>query len=777
MISEAVNRGKLDTRIDISQYDGDFSLITEGINETLEKTVTIFDDIGTKLTLLSSGKFLEEEEEEEEEEVLYVGDYEIFKQTQRKITRILSQLIKDSDMMNEAASLGTLDVRIDTTAYKGDFALITNGINETMEETVLRLRNIGNILNKLSAGNFMVEEEEEEVKWYGDYAILKKSTDELHGYISSLSTDLDQFNKAVENDNFDFVIDSAKYKGYFALITKGINQNRELTKKDLWLKDGIAQLNKSILSKNNLYEQMDVAITTICEYLDASMGAFYLYDENTRLLTLEANYAFVSKDGLCDVYSLDRNNKYEFGMIGQVAKSNTPHHGALSSQLIDINGKRIKPQDVYIYPIIYREKLLGVLNISSLEEFSDIQIQFLEDSNLVIAATLYASIQANSTINLLGTTKEQAQELQAQKDNLEKQKTKLEEFSTSLETKNLEVEQKAFELEESNKYKSEFLANMSHELKTPLNSIIVLSNLLKGDDSLNLTEERAGQLRTINTSGEELLELINGILDLSKIEAKMTSIHVEEFNLKDELTDMYYGFKPVLGEYNLEMKIDLDDKISRIKTDKIKLKQILKNFISNAMKFTPAGKSVTINTKMLDDSTLPICISVIDEGMGIAKDKQDMIFEAFKQVDGSTSREFGGTGLGLSISRELAHLLGGKITLESEIDQGSVFSLLLPLEIDLSGFDESQIDIVEVPKFNEDLFNKVYEKKVLLLYDNIDDWIELVRSCEAINVSVLTAANDMELKHCFEDETLKDYIYVDGLNKSLDEVMKLIKEA
>ncbi|MFV5699698.1 response regulator [Flavobacterium sp. ZT3R17] len=275
--------------------------------------------------------------------------------------------------------------------------------------------------------------------------------------------------------------------------------------------------------------------------------------------------------------------------------------------------------------------------------------------------------------------KQQQEELQMTNEELEEQTQSLEEKNKEVEASKNDIEQKTKQLEISSKYKSEFLANMSHELRTPLNSLLILSKDLSENRKKNLDDVQVESAEIIYKSGHDLLVLINEVLDLSKIEAGKMSINVEKIALKNFTDNLLRDFKHQAQQKGLELVCKLATALPEfIHTDSQRLNQILKNLISNAIKFTEKG-SVTIRIDPNTETTLNI--SVTDTGIGISEDKQTAIFEAFQQAEGGTSRKYGGTGLGLSISRELAKLLESEIKVSSTIDEGSTFSLIIPLEI------------------------------------------------------------------------------------------------
>jgi CheY-like chemotaxis protein len=382
-------------------------------------------------------------------------------------------------------------------------------------------------------------------------------------------------------------------------------------------------------------------------------------------------------------------------------------------------------------PILFEGQVRAVLELASLDNFSDIHLNFLEQLTESIGIVLN-TIEANMrTENLLKQSQSLAKELQLQQEELtetnkrleqqaktlqasenlltkqqeELQQTnqELEEKASLLATQNAEVEQKNREIEQArlsleekaeqlaltSKYKSEFLANMSHELRTPLNSLLILSKLLAENAEGNLTAKQVEFSRTVHSAGSELLMLINDILDLSKIESGTITVDLSDLLLSDLKDDLNRTFHQIAEDKRLDFSIEIDEEAGRsMYTDSKRLQQVLKNLLSNALKFTESG-SVKLsiapadagwhgNHAMLGKAGRVLAFKIQDTGIGIAPNKQKIIFEAFQQADGTTSRKYGGTGLGLAISRELANLLGGEITVESELNHGSTFTFFVP---------------------------------------------------------------------------------------------------
>ncbi|HIP53459.1 MAG TPA: response regulator, partial [Chromatiales bacterium] len=319
---------------------------------------------------------------------------------------------------------------------------------------------------------------------------------------------------------------------------------------------------------------------------------------------------------------------------------------------------------------------------------------------------------------------------------------------------NRELVQHAAQLEESNKYKSEFLANVSHELRTPLNSILLLSKLLS-DSNSDLNPEQKKQAQVIHEAGTDLKNLIDNILDLSRIEARQATFSLDHVDLEALLQELIELMQPQFTAKGLALKLETEADAPRsVLTDGDKVRQIIKNFLSNAVKFTTDG-CVVVALRRSGDPERPVRIEVDDTGIGIPDDKQALIFEAFKQADGSTSRRFGGTGLGLTISRELAELIGGRIELESIPGEGSAFSLLLPLEFDRAEVEPERIDEQEQESPSlaintpEVLF---HGERVLLVDDDVRNLLALTPLLESWGLKVLAAADGAEALETLQEE-------------------------
>jgi len=523
----------------------------------------------------------------------------------------------------------------------------------------------------------------------------------------------------------------------FNSMMENLKVSKKNTHEQNWLQEGINQLSDNMQGDQELDELARNVISFLCRYLDAQTGAYYVVRE--KKIKLTGSYAFSTRKGFKNEFSFGE------GVVGQAVLekqtleiSDVPEdYLAISSGL----GETV-PRHISVVPLIWNNKVSLVLEFCTLKPFSLLHKKFIKSVSPAVSVAAQTAISMDQTRDLLEKTQVQAEELQAREEELrdsnrlleeqardlkqsqkilqnsqsqleqkneqlnaqqeelrvtneelEEQAQDLKNSQYQLDTKNRELEaaqskleQRAQQLSISSKYKSEFLANMSHELRTPLNSILILAKLLADNQDGNLSEKQVEFSGTIYDSGKELLNLINEILDLSKIEAGKMETHIDVISLKDFIDDLKRKFNPLALQKELAFTIETSEAPDEWQSDRQKLGQIVKNLLSNAFKFTSSGHvKVTIGIPVTDTkfitpklkATDALVISVLDSGIGIPEAGKDLIFEAFQQVDGTTSRKYGGTGLGLTISRELARLLGGDLQVESKEGVGSTFTLYI----------------------------------------------------------------------------------------------------
>jgi CheY-like chemotaxis protein/methyl-accepting chemotaxis protein len=549
---------------------------------------------------------------------------------------------------------------------------------------------------------------------YAGYKMADNSNDELRLIFNSLININESFREVTQSANevasgnyaLDIVPRSDKDELGNSLKTMAVSlrETSAENEKHNWLTMGKNQLNERLSGDQGIEELAGNTVTFLCNYLHANIGTIYLYNNDEKELELVGQYA--SSSGA----DIKKSFLPGEGLIGQVVVEGKQIELAnVQDQQMRITSSVLnaKPAHLIITPFSFEGKTMGAIETGKLTPFSKTEKEFINSSMESIGISVNSAIARKRIQELLEETRTQSEELQAQQEELRQANEELEEQSQnlkqqqeelqmtneeleeqtqSLELKNKEVElsradieQKTKQLEISSKYKSEFLANMSHELRTPLNSLLILSKDLSDNKKKNLTTDQVESAEIIYNSGQDLLVLINEVLDLSKIEAGKMTLSVERLTLKQFANELTRNFKHQTDKKGLGFTVTLQNGLPEaIRTDSKRLDQIIKNLMSNAIKFTENG---SIQVTIQSEGENRIAIAVKDTGIGVPAEKQMAIFEAFHQGDGSTSRKYGGTGLGLSISRELVKLLGGEIKLTSKVNEGSVFTIILPVEL------------------------------------------------------------------------------------------------
>ncbi|MER3434701.1 MAG: two-component system sensor histidine kinase/response regulator [Leptolyngbya sp. ERB_1_1] len=553
----------------------------------------------------------------------------------------------------------------------------------------------------------------------------------LNHHISRPLTRVSQTAEKIADGDLSAQLPALDRQDEVGILTRTFNQmvenlraSLEKSDRQTWLQSNLAQFSHLIQGERNLEAVSRLMLSHLAPLVGAQHGAFYVMDteQSPPVLKLLGSYAYQERKQLSNQFHLGE------GLVGQCAiEKQRILLTDVPSDYIRIRSGLgdARPLNVIVLPVLFENEVVSVIELASFHAFTELQLTLLDRLCQSIGVVLKAISSNAKTQLLLAESQALAEELQSQQEELYRSNRQLQEQTRALEEselrlqkqqeelkvsneelqqlneeleekaellasqkreverKNGEIDQamlalqeKAEQLEVSSKYKSEFLANMSHELRTPLNSLLILAKILSDNADQNLTDKQVEYSRTIYSSGNDLLTLINDILDLAKIESGTIAIDIEPLNLTDLQLSLDRTFRQIANSKGLAFSIERDPQAPEvISTDSKRLQQILKNLLANAFKFTEQG-SVTVRIGSTQDRQVFFAVS--DTGIGIPPEKQQLIFEAFQQVDGTTSRKYGGTGLGLSISRELAHRLGGSLQVTSELDRGSTFTLYLP---------------------------------------------------------------------------------------------------
>jgi signal transduction histidine kinase/HAMP domain-containing protein/CheY-like chemotaxis protein len=658
---EVGTEGQLGGQANVTGVSGTWKDLTDNVNSMAANLTDQVRNIATVATAVAHGDLSQKITVDAQGEIL---------ELKTTLNRMVGQLSAFADevtrVAREVGTEGQLGGQADVPGVSGTWKDLTDNVNQLAANLTTQVRAIAEVSTAVTRGDLS---QRIDVSARGEVAELK-----------------DTINQMIVN------------------LSETTEQN---TAQD-WLKTNIASISTMLQGQRDVAAVASQIMSHVTPLVEAHSGAFYCAErpdgapESDTELRLLASYAYSDRHTVSNRFSIGE------GLVGQAALERTPIvvTGAPEDYVVRSGLGQAAPVNVLVLPVLFEDELMGVLEFASLTAFTPTSRQLLDELVETLGIVLHTIEATMRTEELLeesqGLTQElqaQSEELQAQQEELQQTNEELEEKAELLETQkraieltNAEIERARAEVEEraeqlalSSRYKSEFLANMSHELRTPLNSMLILSRLL-ADEGETLSDEQREFAETIHRAGNDLLDLINDILDLSKIEAGRMDVTPAIVKITEVVLPVKQGLEQVAADKDLPLRIQLEDGPAELYTDIRRLQQILKNLISNAIKFTEEGEVRVRVSSEVDTSQLPdhlhgaevVAFHVSDTGIGISDELRQVIFEAFQQGDGSRSRRHGGTGLGLSISRELALLLGGTLTLDSTVGEGTTFSLYLP---------------------------------------------------------------------------------------------------
>ncbi|MER7205416.1 HAMP domain-containing protein [Streptosporangium sp. NPDC000239] len=646
---EVGTEGRLGGQADVKGVSGTWKALTESVNVMADNLTAQVRSIAEVTTAVAKGNLSQKIRVDARGEILELKDT-----INTMVDQLSSFAAEVTRVAREVGSEGRLGGQAEVEGVSGTWKRLTENVNELAGNLTRQVRAIAEVTSAVTSGD-----------------LTRSITVDASGEVAELK------------DNINSMVKSLRE-------TTLANQEQD------WLKSNLAHISGLMQGHRDLAVVAELVMNELAPLVRAQHGTFLLAEEAGGRSELRVVGGYGHRD---------TSRRYGFGesLVGQAALAKRPilvediadGYLTISSSL-----GAAGPVNLIILPIIVEDQVLGVIELASLNRFTPVHRAFLEQLVGTIGVNVNTIVANARTDSLLAESQRLATELQMGQEELQRSNAELEEKAELLarqnrdiETKNREIEQARQELEErakqlalASKYKSEFLANMSHELRTPLNSLLILAQLLAQNPARNLTAKQVEYANVIHSAGTDLLQLINDILDLSKIEAGKMNVSVEPLPLRRLLDYVEATFRPLTTEKGLRFDVTIaPDVPGELLMDEQRLRQVVRNLLSNAVKFTERG-SVGLRIELIEETDLlgvpgqeVLAFHVVDTGIGIAEENLSQIFDAFQQADGTTSRRYGGTGLGLSISREIAALFKGEIRAVSVLGQGSTFSLRLPV--------------------------------------------------------------------------------------------------
>ncbi|MFI9567749.1 HAMP domain-containing protein [Streptomyces rishiriensis] len=706
-VATAVARGDLSQKITV-EAKGEVAALADVIN-TMVDTLSAFADEVTRVAreVGTEGRLGGQAQVPN-----VAGTWKDLTDNVNSMANNLTGQVRNIALVTTAVARGDLSKKIDVDA-RGEILELKTTINTMVDQLSAFADEVTRVAREVGTeGRLGGQAEVEGVS--GTWKRLTENVNELAGNLTRQVRAIAEVTSAVAEGDLTRSItvvasgEVADLKDNINSMVESLRETTRANQEQDWLKTNLARISGLMQGHRDLPVVAELIMDELVPLVSAQFGAFHLAEDGPEgpELRLVGAYGYPADDA--------RPTRIPFGrsLVGQAARSRRtitvdelpPGYVTVSSGLGEV-----EPSALLLLPIVFEGQVLGVIELASVTSFTQTHVDFLEQLRVTIGVNVNTIVANARTDELLDESQRLTAELQARSAELQSQQEELQHSNAELEekasllvaqnrdieAKNLQIEQARQELEAraqqlslASKYKSEFLANMSHELRTPLNSLLILAQLLAQNPSRNLTPKQVEYAGIIHSAGSDLLQLINDILDLSKVEAGKMDVSPERVSLRQLIEYVEATFRPMTSQKSLEFVIDTAAGApADLLTDDSRLRQVLRNLLSNAVKFTEQG-SVELRIEPASDEEVPggvvrggtvVAFRVKDTGIGIPEQQLETIFGAFQQADGTTSRKYGGTGLGLSITREIAHLLGGAVTVDSTPGRGSTFTLYLPV--------------------------------------------------------------------------------------------------
>ena len=640
---EVGTEGKLGGQAEVRGVSGTWKDLTVSVNSMADNLTDQVRNIAQVTTAVAQGDL--------SQKITVDARGEIF-QLKSTINKMVDQLsafaAEVTRVAREVGTEGRLGGQAEVEGVSGTWKRLTESVNQLASNLTTQVRSIADVATAVTQGD-----------------LTRTITVDAAGEVGDLKDNINQMIVTLRE-------------------TTRSNQDQD------WLKSNLARIGAMLQGHRDLRALSQLIMSELTPLVTAQQGAFFMADPGSEgddcLFRLIAGYGYRGQNGLPTEWRTGE------GLVGQAAleKKSIVVDVPSGAARISTGLTEAEALNVVVLPVVFEDQVLAVMELASFKPFSGLTRAFLDQIVETVGIVLNTIVATMRTEELLAQSQSLTRELRSQSDELQRQQRELQHTNAEIELARRELEERAEQLALSSRYKSEFLANMSHELRTPLNSLLILAKLLAENTDGSLSDRHVEFATSIYDAGNDLLSLISDILDLSKVEAGKMDVAIAPVLVQSLCDDLEHAFRPIADQQALNFVVSVDHGAPEsITTDEHRVQQVLKNLLSNALKFTeagtvslhvgraPAGTRFT-NARLASAGDV-VVFSVSDTGIGIKPDQLMVIFEAFQQADGTTSRRYGGTGLGLSISREIALLLGGEIQVTSTPGEGSTFSLLLPV--------------------------------------------------------------------------------------------------